>query len=225
MTGAQRWLAAAWPLVRPWLPAAPARVVEIGCGPLGGFVPQLVAAGYDAIGVDPEAPDGDRYDRVAFERAGPYERVSAIVASTSLHHVAEPEDVVDRIARTLLPTGRLIVLEWAWERFDEATAAWCFRRLAAGGEEGWLHGHRDRWRESGLPWPVFLEEWAQSVGLHRAETLLRLIDARFDREHLSYGPCFFPDLDRTTAEDEAAAIEAGEIQATRVEYVGSLPRT
>ena len=55
MTPAERWLATLWPLVRTRLPAAPARVVEVGCGPLGGFVPMLRADGYDALGIDPPA--------------------------------------------------------------------------------------------------------------------------------------------------------------------------
>ena len=37
MTPDERWLAALWPFVRAWLPPPPAAVVEIGCGPLGGF--------------------------------------------------------------------------------------------------------------------------------------------------------------------------------------------
>ena len=35
-------------------------------------------------------------------------------------------------------------------------------------------------------------------------------------------PSRFPDLAQTTDEDELAAIEAGEIRATRVDYHGSL---
>jgi hypothetical protein len=50
------------------LPAAPARVIELGCGPLGGFVPMLRSSGYDALGVDPQAPDEAGYRRVEFER-------------------------------------------------------------------------------------------------------------------------------------------------------------
>jgi hypothetical protein len=52
----ERWLGALWPFVREWLPDAPARVVEIGCGSLGGFVPRLEQAGYEATGIDPKAP-------------------------------------------------------------------------------------------------------------------------------------------------------------------------
>src|SRR5690242_15603534 len=50
-------LRAWWPFVAANLPSAPASVLEIGCGPLGGFVPAMNRAGYDAIGVDPEAPE------------------------------------------------------------------------------------------------------------------------------------------------------------------------
>lgn len=46
MAERERWLDALWPFVRSWLPTAPARVVEIGCGSLGGFVPRLEQAGW-----------------------------------------------------------------------------------------------------------------------------------------------------------------------------------
>ena len=44
----------------------------------------------------------------------------------------------------------------------------------------------------------------------------------FNRVHLADGPYFFPDLPQMTEKDELAAIEAGEIRATRVDYVGIL---
>jgi hypothetical protein len=66
---AERWLAATWPFVRTHLPTAPARIVEIGCGPHGGFVPMLRSRDYDAIGIDPQAPRGPHYQRTEFERA------------------------------------------------------------------------------------------------------------------------------------------------------------
>ncbi len=53
--------------------------------------------------------------------------------------------------------------------------------------------------------------------------LLQLLEERFRLEPPAYGPYLFADLDGTTEEDEQAAIAAGEISATRVEVVGSLP--
>jgi SAM-dependent methyltransferase len=127
MTPKERWLAAMWPFVRAWLPSAPARVLEIGCGPLGGFVPALLGAGYDAFGVDPEAPDAPNYHRVEFGRYRPPRPVDCVVACTSLHHVGNLDVVLDQVAASLVPDGPVVV-EWAWERFDEATARWCFDR-------------------------------------------------------------------------------------------------
>jgi hypothetical protein len=65
------WLAAAWEVVIGELPAPPASVVEVGCGPLGGLVPVLRSAGYAATGVDPAAPPGSWYCPVEFERYDP----------------------------------------------------------------------------------------------------------------------------------------------------------
>src|SRR5690349_1127731 len=113
VTPEERWLATMWPFVRGGLPAPPAAVVEIGCGPLGGFVPMLRSAGYDASGVDPEAPEGPWYHRVEFERhdlAGP---AAAVVACTSLHHVADVGEVLSRAMSALAGGGTLVVVEWA----------------------------------------------------------------------------------------------------------------
>jgi SAM-dependent methyltransferase len=224
MKPAERWLAATWPLVRSFLPEPPAQVVEIGCGSLGGFVPMLRSSGYEATGVDPEAPDDEDYRPVEFENAGPFSGLDAVVASTSLHHVADPGTVIDVVASALVHGGTVVVVEWDWEAFDEPTAEWCFERLGSE-EEGWLHGLREKWLASGRPWPAFVREWAQEHELHRAGTLLGLLDQRFQRTHLAYGPYFFPDLAETTEADELAAIRERLIRPTRVDYVGRLPQT
>ncbi len=209
-----------WPVVRDWLPAPPAQVVEIGCGSLGGFVPMLLSSGYDAVGLDPAAPDGENYRRVGFERLEPFHGMDAVVAATSLHHTGDPSGVIERVASELARGGRLVVVEWAWEKFDAATAEWCFQRLGPDEDPGWLHRRRDECAASGKPWSVSLRDWAEKEQLHRAETLIRLLDQRFDREHLAHGPYFFPDLPGISEEDESAAISAGQIRATRVDYVG-----
>jgi SAM-dependent methyltransferase len=61
-----------------------------------------------------------------------------VVACTSLHHVADLDQVLDLIHDTLTPGGVLVVVEWARERFDETTARWCFARLSPAHDE--THG-------------------------------------------------------------------------------------
>lgn len=223
MTPGERWLATTWPFVSTHLPAAPARVVDVGCGPLGGFVPMLRSNGYDGIGIDPDAPDEPHYQRIEFEQAQLTRQVDAVIASTSLHHVADPGLVIDRIATTLTSGGVLVVLEWAWENFDQETAAWCFERLGRPDhEDGWLHSRRDEWRASGNDWTKYLRDWALGEGLHAGEVLVRLLDERLTRQLLAHGPYFFQDLVATTEADEQAAIDAGEIRATRIDWVGAI---
>ena len=222
MTPGDRWLSTLWPLVGTRLPAPPAHVLEIGCGPHGGFVPMLRSHGYEAIGVDPNAPDEPHYQRTDFERAALPRRVDAVIACTSLHHLVDPPEVIDRMISTLTSDGAIVVVEWAWEAFDEQTAAWCFERLGSDGSEGWLHRHRDEWLASGHEWPEYLRRWAEREGVHPAEMLIGLLDERLTRTLLAHGPYFFPDLADTTEVEEQAAIDAEEIRATRVDWVGVL---
>jgi SAM-dependent methyltransferase len=182
----------------------------------------LRASGYEAVGIDPRAPEGEDYRRGKFEQVESFTDADVVVASTSLHHVTDPVEVIERVASTLAPGGTLVVVEWAWDEFDEPTARWCFERLGPDQDAGWLHRRRDAWAASRMPWNLYFREWAEHEGLHTAETLVRLLDERFAREHLARGPYFFPDLGDTTEEEERAAIEAGQIRATRVDYVARL---
>jgi SAM-dependent methyltransferase len=220
MTADETWLSTLWPWVRSHLPAAPARVVEIGCGPLGGFVRMLNAAGYEAVGVDPEGPDEPGFHRTEFERYVVGRPVDAIIACTSLHHVADLDDVTDRMAAALVPGGALIAVEWAVELFDEPTARWCFDRLGdVDDEANWLQRHREAWWNTGGPWDLYLAQWAHEHGIHTGKAIQHALDARFQAQQVAPEPYFFADLDGTTYADEQVAIDAGEIRPTGIRYV------
>ena len=224
MATGESWLGPLRPFVHARLPPAPASVIEIGCGPAGGFVPALRELGYEAVGVDRNAPDGSDFEHTDFEQYEPLRPVDAIVASRSLHHVADVDDVLDRAVLALRPGGTIVVAEWAWERFDEATARWCFARLhpSPANEPGWLERRREGWLTSGETWPAYFEKWAEGHGLHRSDQILAGLDARFERTLCSYAPYFFADLAVGSERDEQAAIDAGEIRATGIRYAGTL---
>jgi len=81
------------------LPRAPQRVLEVGCGSEGGVAPALAAAGYDVVAIDPDAPAGPLYRRVAledFDDSGPF---GAVVAGRVLHHVEPLEPALDKLVR------------------------------------------------------------------------------------------------------------------------------
>jgi SAM-dependent methyltransferase len=216
------WLSATWPFIRGELPPAPARVIEIGCGEAGGHIPALVRAGYEATGVDPVAPEGSAYRRVAFEDYWPDDPVDAVIASVSLHHVDDPGVVLDHVADVLGPDGVVAVVEWISEDFDEATARWCFRHeLRDPAEPGaWLGGLFTEWEASGLSWDGFRRDWLERHGLHGAAVIRRELEARFPATHLSTGPFYFPDLLDADAPAEQAAIDAGQLKAGCLRYAG-----
>jgi SAM-dependent methyltransferase len=219
------WLSYGWPFVRAALPGPPAEVLEIGCGTLGGFVPALLRDGYAATGIDPNAPAGPAYRQAEFESYDPPRPVHAVVASTSLHHVADLDLVLDRMAAALRPGGAAVVIEWASESFDEATAHWCFARLPAadpGAEPGWLQRHQDQWAASGLPWDAYIGGWLDEERLHPGRKITDALGARFAQRSRASGPFFFADLAGTTEADEQAAIDGGQIRPGGIRYAGVL---
>jgi SAM-dependent methyltransferase len=221
-TPGEIWLAATWPFVRRQLPPPPAAVTEIGCGSSGGHVPALLRAGYQAIGVDPEAPAGPQYRPARFEDYQPPHPVAAVVASVSLHHVDHIGAVLDHVTRTLAPGGKVIVVEWASEDFDDATARWCFgHQLADPAEPGaWLAELRAHWDESGLAWPDFWAGWLAEHGLHPGADIRRELASRLIITGESRGAYYFPDLADATLEDEQAAISSGMIKAGCLRVTG-----
>ncbi len=227
--GKQAWLAATWPLVRDQLPPPPDSVIEVGCGPLGGHVPNLLRAGYDVTGVDPEAPEtSSPYRRIAFEDYRPDAAAGAVVASVSLHHMHDLGAALDHVADLLAPGGTLVVVEWISEDLDERTARWCFGRHPRGPEDpddpddpgSWLAGMQADWTASGLPWDDYFRARLDEHGMHPAAVIRRELATRFATVHLSTGPFYFSDLLDADERAEQAAIDSGDINPGCLRYVG-----
>ena len=153
----------------------PGRVLEIGCGTAGGVVGALVDAGYDALGVDPRAPDGDRFRQVDFrEIDGTYD---AVVAGRVLHHVRLLDEALDRVA-AFAPV--LVVDEFAWDLIDADAQVWYesrYRALAAAGREPQSPASLDEWR-------------ARHPDLHPHGLLLEGLRARYREQTLEWLPYF-----------------------------------
>jgi SAM-dependent methyltransferase len=164
--------------VKNQLPPAPARVLEVGCGRDGGVTPALAEAGYDVLGVDPDAPEGPLYRRITLEELeddGPFD---AVVAGRVLHHVQPLGSALDKLSR-LAPL--LVLDEFAWNHMDPTTVEWYeaqHRVLTAAGR-----------KPKG---PPDLAEWRERhAGLHPYETLRAEVDARYDERHFEWRPYFY----------------------------------
>jgi SAM-dependent methyltransferase len=179
-------------LVLSHLPPPPVRVLEIGCG-RGELALALDARGYEIVAVDPEAPDGGIFRRTTIEELdepGPFD---VAIASFSLHHVADLDVVVDKVAGLLAPEGTLIMDDFGWDLLDGATAA---------------------------RYGIDLREWEEEHDdLHRYRQLRDALERRFVESHFSWEPYFSRHLDADAAE-ERELIGAGKILPLGFRFVG-----
>jgi SAM-dependent methyltransferase len=185
------------------LDRTPSRVLEIGCGD-GQAALALATAGHEVTAIDPVAPEGPIFECVTLEEFVPSAPFDAVVASRSLHHVPDLELAVDKIAQ-LAPL--LVVDEFAWDRFDERTAAWYLAQLD-GPSKSTQQCLRD-WNE-------------EHNGLHDYKKLRTAFDRRFRAQFFAWRPYLhrYPGVraDRTS---EQAMIDARAIDSLGFRYVGT----
>jgi SAM-dependent methyltransferase len=199
------------------LPPAPARVLDVGCG-AGELTTALAVEGYDVLGIDPRAPQGDRFRRVLLEDLDPKdETFDAVVASHSLHHIRDLDQALDRIAALLRPGGVLVLDEHGWDAADEPTLDWFWnqrRALAAAG-----HG------DAPASLAAMRDEWeTEHLGLHGLETMRSAIAERFEERSFVRTPFLHRLLGGVATEVlEQALVEAGAIQPLGFRYAG-VPR-
>jgi hypothetical protein len=189
------------------LPPAPQRVLEIGCGDEGGLVQLLADAGYETLGVDPHAPEGERFRRARFQDVdGDWD---AIVAGRVLHHVNPLDEGIAKLA-TLAPL--LIVDEFAANRIDPEA-------------QDWYEGqHRMLRATGGAPYgPSDIDAWrTRHRHLHTDDTLLAALRAHYEERVFERVPYLHRWLGGPSSEPlEQTLVGAGAIPAIGYRWVGT----
>lgn len=199
--------------LRARLPSPPARVLEVGSGQ-GELTTTLAVAGYEVVGIDPAAPEGELFRRLTLEDLDETERYDAVVAARSLHHIRDLDAALGKIATLLEEGGVLVVEEFAWDLLDEATLAWLWeqrRALAAQGGD----------QTPASPEELRAEWDADHLGLHGDAALRTALDRHFREEAFVRTPYLHRLLGgATSAVLEQALVDAGTIRPLGFRYAG-----
>jgi SAM-dependent methyltransferase len=187
--------------VRASLPAAPARVLEIGAGQ-GQLAADLRAAGYEVLAIDP-AGGPDIVPLPLLDLDEPTGSFAAAVAVTSLHHVEPLAESVAHLAGLLGPGAPLVVDEFDVGAYDEAAARW------------WLgHAGHDH-----AP-----DELVADLRdhLHALSDIVSALGPWFELAPPVRGPYLYRwEIDPALRAEEEALIAAGEIPATGARFIAT----
>ncbi len=199
--------------LREQLRQPPARVLEVGCGQ-GELTTALAVAGYDIVGIDPAAPEGELFRRLTLDDLDADVRYDAVVAAYSLHHIRDLDAALEKVARLLEPEGVVVVDEFAWDLLDEPTLDWYWgqqRALAAAGADD----------APATPEELRAEWDADHLGLHGYVALRRELDERFEEVAFEPVPYLHRLLGGASSEVlEQALIDASAIRALGFRYAG-----
>jgi len=184
-------------------------VLEVGCGH-GRLARALDALGYRVVAIDPAAPDGAIFQAVSLEELADPGAFDAVVACRALHHIPDLAGALSKLHRLLVPDGRLIVVEHAFERLDEPTARW------------YLEKRRARQPRAPSSVDACVAKWeADHAGLHTSPAMRRELDGHFTERWFAWTPSLYLELGEGLEGEERRLIEAGTIQATGFHYVGA----
>jgi SAM-dependent methyltransferase len=127
-------------LIREFLPPEPATILDMGSGT--GFLSlEMAREGHRVVALDSDdeaielataslRSDPQVGDLVTYHRHDvadwtvPPASFDVVVISRTLHHLRDPSEVLANIHHWLRPHGRLICLDFAYDRFDRRAGRW-----------------------------------------------------------------------------------------------------
>jgi SAM-dependent methyltransferase len=187
------------------LPAAPARLLEVGAGE-GELAAALGDSGYEVVAIDP-AGEPPVVPVALNDLDEPDGSFDAAVAVVSLHHVEPLEESIAKLGRLLRPGGVIVVDEFDVGELDERAAGW------------WI----ERRRELGLEAPqdpaALVDEMRAHI--HPVARIYELLGGPFELAPLARGPYLHRwHLDHGLRPVEEALIARGELPATGARFSG-----
>lgn len=190
----------------------PSDVLDLGCG-TGYLSLELAREGCNvtALDVDQDAIEVARRSQQAGTTTGGRELVSYevadvhewqagprsfdfVIASRVLHHVDDLDGVVDNIRAWLRPGGKLVCVEFGYDRFDRRAASWLYEVQgileASGCRQGDLTNDDARTGIERL-WNAWWRHHEQDHRLHTYSELANALNAGLVERHEQWLPYLY----------------------------------
>jgi ubiquinone/menaquinone biosynthesis C-methylase UbiE len=197
-------------LIREFLPPESATVLDVGSGT--GFLSlEMARDGHRVIALDEDdeaielataslRSDPQVRDLITYHRhdvadwTAPPESFDAVVISRTLHHVRDPSEVLANIRRWLRPRGRLICLDFTYDRFDRRAGRWMASVRALLESVG---AYATQELTTATPVNAIdhvVDSWHHEHAEHDLRTSAEMLDpllANFSQHHLSWHPYLY----------------------------------
>ena len=184
------------------------KILEVGCGT--GFMSlELARMGHDVVGIDPDdkiiriarrtmetdpygKSRGDlRYEIADFNKwsddPGTYD---VVLFSRVLHDLLHPGKILSRAHHLLKNGGRLICLEYAYDRIDRRAATWLYQIRRALELTGWYSSHLPVDPKEGVDGIMNDALYGRKEHINKFEEMMHPLEQFFHGEHFSWH-CYY----------------------------------
>ncbi len=202
-------------LVDEFVPGQGLKILDVGCG-RGYLSLELAREGHDVLGIDSDqemiqqAKKTMNTDPYKSERGplnyqvqeftewkDPDYKFDLVIFSRVLHHITQPEKAPAKAHRLLRIGGRIICVEYAYDRFNRHSATWFYHVRKVLEQAGWYRATRKLPKDASASVEQILEEWmapARKEHFNRSQEMLKPLRRLFQETHFSWEPYIYWDI-------------------------------